>query len=510
MILIPVQIKKKDSKDGQQFWISSDENQAQGNKILAEKLRREYSIILSEYIEQNLQVYFEEIAKQKPKNMTCWQIRRWATIGVFPSASLAIYHDLDPNKWDFGSHKVISNLFRGSDIVHNTSFCEEYDVDEPEIENKVLYLIDKADASQFSTIVDAVDGKNLTVEGPPGTGKSQTIVNTIAASLDLGKKVLFIAEKSAALEVVRSKLEAFGIGNFLLPLQVKHSNKKQVFSSIRERMQMRPCANPSELDNAVNRFKEARQKLKSYIDILSANYEKTDFTIYNILGYSIKFADLINSFSENIRKFKIPDTKETTSDKLQNILEHCKQVEEAWSNTSKHPDYWKVIKLANINPFQADELLYLAAESSKLLTDAIKQRQRLTQFKLSCITNRKKLENIKIILSNAPKSISNEEASFVAKLTSSTIIENIKNCLDDAQLWRKDKEHIMGHLNVEIDFTALDKLLKIKELLLKYDLDSLKEKNLESFIMRHERDLNNNKQAKKSMINHYVINHSKP
>ncbi len=67
-------------------------------------------------------------------------------------------------------------------------------------------LIDDADSSQHSALIDAVDGKNLVIEGPPGTGKSQTITNLIAAAMAQGKKVLFVAEKLAALEVVRSRL----------------------------------------------------------------------------------------------------------------------------------------------------------------------------------------------------------------------------------------------------------------------------------------------------------------
>ncbi len=83
-------------------------------------------------------------------------------------------------------------------------------------------------SSQFSTLVDIADGKNLAVEGPPGTGKSQTIVNAIAAAILEGKRVLFVAEKMAALEVVKSRLEAIGLGEFILPLQAERSTREQV------------------------------------------------------------------------------------------------------------------------------------------------------------------------------------------------------------------------------------------------------------------------------------------
>ena len=71
-----------------------------------------------------------------------------------------------------------------------------------------------------------------------------------------GKKVLFVAEKSAALEVVRSRLESFCLGEFLLPLQANRSTKEQVISSIRNRVEMRTCENVAELSSAFKKFKK--------------------------------------------------------------------------------------------------------------------------------------------------------------------------------------------------------------------------------------------------------------
>jgi len=344
LILLPVDIDKKRTKNGQEFWAIGDDMEVQENKILAEKLRLEFNIILPEYSGQSLEKYFAEVAEQCPQKMT-WRIRRWATIGVFPSARLAMYHDLDPDGWDFASHPIVSLLFGGTDTGHDAlPFGEEYHVDDPDIESKVPYIIADVDSSQFSAIVDIANGKNLAVEGPPGTGKSQTIVNTVATALSLGLKVLFVAEKSAALEVVGSRLKAYGIGNFLLPLQANRAGKELVISSIRNRLEMKPCANPLELDHAIKQFRDTRQKLKLYVDILSSTYGKTDLTIYKILGRSIKFTDLINNLPEKIKKLIVPVTSTMTSDKLNDILYRCKQVEEAWETTLQHPDSWNIVQ----------------------------------------------------------------------------------------------------------------------------------------------------------------------
>ena len=81
------------------------------------------------------------------------------------------------------------------------------------------HLVLDADSSQFSALVDIQRGKDLSIEGPPGTGKSQTIVNAIIAAISSGKKVLFVAQKLAALEVVLARIKSLGLDDFVLPLQ---------------------------------------------------------------------------------------------------------------------------------------------------------------------------------------------------------------------------------------------------------------------------------------------------
>lgn len=494
VVLVPVQIDKKRTKNGQEFWAIGDDTEVQENRILAEKLRLEFNIILPEYTGQGLERYFQEVAEQCPKNMI-WRIRRWAAIGVFPSARLAMYHDLDPDGWDFASHQVVSLLFGGTDTGHDAlPFGEEYHVDEPEIEGKVPYIIADVDSSQFSTIVDIANGKNLAVEGPPGTGKSQTIVNTIATSLSLGLKVLFVAEKSAALEVVGSRLEAYGLGNFLLPLQANRSGKEQVISSIRNRLEMRPCSNPLELDHVITQFKDTRQKLKLYVDILSSTYGKTDLTIYEIIGRSIKFTDLINNLPESIKKLIIPETRTITSEKLNDILSRCKQVEDAWEAAIQYPDSWSMVQLPNIDPFLADELIDLAADISNFFDEADKQRQTLTKFRLSPVIENERLSKISSVIKNSPE-VSNQDIDIATKLTSIEIIETIKNFLYEARLWRDKRGSIIDLFKVDLDSGVIESLHLIKELCLKYEIESLSESVLESLIPKYKKSLENNKQA---------------
>ena len=86
------------------------------------------------------------------------------------------------------------------------------------------YTILPTDFSQLQAIEQARQGGNLVIHGPPGTGKSQTIANLIATLLADRKRVLFVSEKTVALDVVKSRLEKCDLGVFCLDL---HSDRGQ-------------------------------------------------------------------------------------------------------------------------------------------------------------------------------------------------------------------------------------------------------------------------------------------
>src|SRR4029450_2390256 len=97
----------------------------------------------------------------------------------------------------------------------------------------VAHLPAPADASQPGAIAEAEAGRTFVLEGPPGTGKSQTITNLLGHAVANGKKVLFVAEKRAALDVVARRLDAVGMGMFALDLHDKGSRASMVRAQIR-------------------------------------------------------------------------------------------------------------------------------------------------------------------------------------------------------------------------------------------------------------------------------------
>ena len=129
---------------------------------------------------------------------------------------------------------LLKELFSGEGV---DSATEIYDIDN-EIDHQVPSLIESADASQYSAVIDAINNKNFVLRGPPGTGKSQTICNMIAAGISNGKRILFIADKEAALEVVRSRLAAAGLDKFTMKAYSTKSAKKPFWESVKNRFKL--------------------------------------------------------------------------------------------------------------------------------------------------------------------------------------------------------------------------------------------------------------------------------
>jgi hypothetical protein len=166
LILCEAQIEKRRTLRGLEFSISGTGDDPAINAVLAEKLRLDFGVKLPAFTGPSVEEYFAEVAKLTPRNIT-WRVRRQIAIGVFPSARMAMYHDLDPEQPGFPESEIVQSLLGGSDADSASPFADEYEVDHPDIEGKVPCLVMDADSSQFSTLVDVANGKNLAVEGPP-------------------------------------------------------------------------------------------------------------------------------------------------------------------------------------------------------------------------------------------------------------------------------------------------------------------------------------------------------
>jgi thymidylate kinase len=275
LIMLPIAIErdKVDAKTGYaKFVIKYTGEDILDNICLREKLRQ-FAIELPSFDDfENPEAYFiaiEDLIREiKPK----WAIDRFATTGFLSFGKMLMYLDLDPARWPITGGVAdaphIVDIFNGSYANYGT-MAEEFDIDGDEKLPRLPLVMD-ADSSQHSAIIDVLAGKNIVIEGPPGTGKSQTITNLIAACLAHGKTVLFVAEKLTALEVVRRRLDNIGLGTFCLELHSHKTQKKALLADIKKRLDINTTAYRNALNDVEARVQELNQKKAKLIAYTNA------------------------------------------------------------------------------------------------------------------------------------------------------------------------------------------------------------------------------------------------
>ena len=164
-----------------------------------------------------------------------WKIEPDAIqLGFFSFNKQLMYLDLDLGSWAgsaLADHALTRGLLYEGFEGEESLFGPSDRLDEVLPPEKLFHVVD-ADASQAKVIEEVRAGRNLVVQGPPGTGKSQTITNIIAAAAREGKRVLFLAEKMAALSVVHDRLVKVGLRDICLELHSRTASKKIVLAEL--------------------------------------------------------------------------------------------------------------------------------------------------------------------------------------------------------------------------------------------------------------------------------------
>ncbi|MHB8110274.1 MAG: DUF4011 domain-containing protein [Syntrophorhabdaceae bacterium] len=285
------------------------------NHTLREKLRQDFSLIFHTFDDQDTpEVYFDKIRKSINKKKR-WKVRRQLTLGMLSFGKLAIWSDLDVNKWpNILQHELLKTIFEGNNSSANTGFyAEDYQIDtHPKAD---IPLIFDADSSQHSAIIDVMAGKNMVINGPPGTGKSQTITNIIAAALAEGKKVLFVSEKLAALEVVRRRLNQANLGQFCLELHSHKTQKKRLLDDIQDRLN----ANfkiPLGLSVKLATLDNHKKRLGRYAELMSSFAGNClDMTIHDIFWAIERRSQVLGKLADSLN-IKIKNCENWTHQRL--------------------------------------------------------------------------------------------------------------------------------------------------------------------------------------------------
>ncbi len=274
LLLVPVEIDRDFDARSQRYRyaVKWREEEVQDNLCLLKRLEKDFGMRLPRFDQdQTPEQYFAEIERSVCSSNE-WTVERSALIGFFSFQKLLMYLDIDPENWSqngaLEEGSIVHDLVWGTDENAGAPlYASDYEIDNHPVAHDVIFPLD-ADSSQHSALVDIQSGKSLVIEGPPGTGKSQTITNAIAAALHQGKNVLFVAEKLTALEVVREKLDRLGLADFCLELHSDAASPRLVYESLRRRLE-HTYPEPARLEDLRAELERKQRQIGDYLQVTS-------------------------------------------------------------------------------------------------------------------------------------------------------------------------------------------------------------------------------------------------
>ncbi|SMD31550.1 DUF4011 domain-containing protein [Picrophilus oshimae] len=218
---------------------------------------------------------------------TGWKVIESSYIGTISFTNITIYEDIRKHHAEIESNDLARILAKDYEKLNEINRIMPADID-----YNVRNVLD-ADSSQLKAIYAARKGASFILIGPPGTGKSQTIANIIADSMYLGKSVLFVSEKKAAIDVVKKRLERLGFDDYILEFhssKVKSDFIKSIYKSIEMQKNVEMPQEPKDrftwiLDNYVNAIHRRRGNMQISI------YDAVNKYIENLTDLNIEISD---------------------------------------------------------------------------------------------------------------------------------------------------------------------------------------------------------------------------
>ncbi|MGI6231111.1 MAG: AAA domain-containing protein [Tractidigestivibacter sp.] len=231
IMLFPVSLSRASARSGYQLSLLDEDPSI--NVSLVEFLRSSCGISLDGFdplpmkeSEVDVRLVLNTF-RRKVMYQPGWEVLESGTLGVFSFSQFVMWNDIRNHEDELRKSKIVSSLLDGKLTWTPEPMNQEESVDPTD-----LLLPEPADQSQMYAIRKALDGQSFVLHGPPGTGKSQTITLIIANALAQGKKVLFVSEKMAALEVVENRLKKLGIDPFCLEVHSAKATKNHVLDQV--------------------------------------------------------------------------------------------------------------------------------------------------------------------------------------------------------------------------------------------------------------------------------------
>jgi hypothetical protein len=290
-----------------------------------------------------------------------WEVQRRLLISPFSFHKEVMYRDLLKNAEEVADHSLVQALALGSvegSVVDFDPVPEErLDQDAPP--EDVITILD-ADATQRQCIAAAADGRSFVLDGPPGTGKSQTITNVIAELVANGKTVLFVSEKAAALEVVHKRLRAAGLGDYALELHSHKATRKEVAQQLGASLAYHPTVPPSMAQTAQSKLRR-REELSERARAMNDVRQPLGRSLHQVIGRIAQLQELPQAAPPELGA-------ELKADELAQILTAAGEISRAWGPVARGDDFlWRDLKDVRLDASRRQRTAEQVAEAASEL-----------------------------------------------------------------------------------------------------------------------------------------------
>ena len=376
LILVPVNIISKNR--GREYFLAIDESsQVVPNFSLAEKLRRDLGINLEKLVnlvedESGVDIdgTFDYIRKTfAAAGINNFRVDEKANLGIFNFSTYRMWRDLLDNWKKFQENALINHFINSP----NSEFKDPVQgVTEEDLDYLVSRLPISSDASQARAISMAMAGKTFILQGPPGTGKSQTITNLLARALSEGKRVLFVAQKEDARDVVAQRLESAGLAAFSLNLGDKKTSPRAIKEQLVKVIDIAIAADEVGYETARGEYEGALLPLQKYRNRLH-EAGRLGESIYSALDkkLAVQGSTALPIPGEFIANSTVED-KELLHRSIKNLADLGPQTGIAstnpWSFTTRTSDFSEpeLSELKDLVRFLRDSLLVIQNSSPSL------------------------------------------------------------------------------------------------------------------------------------------------
>ena len=338
VLLMPVEMVslKKD-----RYAIRKRDEDVMLNITLMEMLRQQYDIEVegiaplpqdAHGIDVSLVLHLVREAIKEQKE---WNVVEDSVLGIFSFTKFVMWNDIHTHSATVMENPIIRSLVEGRLMMDNPG--EEVDAREMDhtLRPEAMAIPVDADSSQLEAVAESERGRSFILFGPPGTGKSQTITNLIANALYHGKRILFVAEKKAALDVVQSRLASIGLAPFCLELHSNKMDKQHFLRQMQEAIDAVGAQSPEDYQRVADALYSQRLKLISYIEALHGRQTdgSSPFDSMNRYfsscpdGNSHPFAGLIPKSrpQSKVSSYMVGDTLEKLLPQLPQIIDGVKK-----------------------------------------------------------------------------------------------------------------------------------------------------------------------------------------